>query len=212
MKKVIIGLMMVLTFTLMKESVNAAEYQTYQEITFEIDGVKLLEDYTESDYKYYYKKINKRKFWGWRTHSSFNGEKAYFIKETLYVVENSGESPIIETLEFKVREESKKQYGASGTIGLSGSGKVKGFKLGLENKIKVNYEVATTEKTEENVVIKVSVDANTMLIVQIIGEGKISNGVAKYYRFFKNVKKGGYEIFVVTTEYYSIVKKPINEE
>ena len=78
MKKVIIGLMMVLTFTLMKESVNAAEYQTYQEITFEIDGVKLLEDYTESDYKYYYKKINKRKFWGWRTHSSFNGEKAYF--------------------------------------------------------------------------------------------------------------------------------------
>ena len=76
----------------------------------------------------------------------------------------------------------------------------------------MSYTPTKTTSIEEEFEIKVYVDPMTKLVVQIQGEGKVSNGVAKYYRFYKNVKKGGWEIFVVTTEYYSLVKEKIDED
>ena len=81
----------------------------------------------------------------------------------------------------------------------------------VKNKKNEILDDIQTEEIEEEFEIKVLVDSMTKLTVEVRGEGKVSNGVAKYYRFFKNVKKGGWEIFVVTTEYYSLTKELIDE-
>ena len=94
---------------------------------------------------------------------------------------------------------------------MDASGEAYGFKLGLEKSIKYSATATKTVSIEEEFEIKVHVDPMTKLLVQVQGEGKVTSGVAKYYRFFKNVKKGGWEIFVVTTEYYYLSKDKIDE-
>ncbi len=212
MKKIIIVSILVFLGSFYRQVVKAEDYLSYQDITFEHSGAKMLEKYCDSDYEKYYKKIKKRRFWGWRTFIAYENEKAYFVKETLYVIENHGETAIVETFSFKQKEQVKKQYGSTGTIALNGKGAESGFKLGLEEEL--NYSITGTKTTskEEEFEIKVYVDPMTKLTVLIRGEGKVSNGVAKYYRFYKNVRKGGWEIFVVTTEYYSLVKVKLDED
>ena len=211
MKKIIIVSLLIFLSSFHHQYAQAGDYLTYQEITFEHSGAKLLEKYSNSNYDKYYEKLEKRRFWGWRTYVVYENEKAYFIKETLYVIENQGESAIIETFSFESKEQVKKQYSTTGTIGLNIKGEEYGFKLGLEEELKYSITATKTTTIEEEFEIKVYIDPMTKLVVQIKGEGKVSNGVAKYYRFYKNVKKGGWEIFVVTTEYYSLVKEKIDE-
>jgi hypothetical protein len=100
----------------------------------------------------------------------------------------------------------KKQYSASGTIELKGNGTVEGFKLGLEETLDSKITTTVDSDMSETYSMKIYIDPGTKLTIAIKGEGKITNGVAKYYRFFKNVRKGGFEVFVITTEYYSIEK------
>ncbi len=211
MKKIIVLSLLIFLSSFYYQNIKANDYLTYQEITSEHSGVKMLEKYSNSDYDKYYKKIKKRRFWGWRTYVAYENEKTYFTKETLYVIENQGESAIIETFSFQSKEQIKKQYSATGTIGMDISGKAYGFKLGLEEQLKFSMTATKTTTVEEEFEIKVYVDPMTKLVVTIQGEGKVSNGVAKYFRFFKNVKKGGWEIFVITTEYYSLTKVKIDE-
>lgn len=212
MKKIIIIALLIFTSVLTKQTVHAGDYQTYQEVSFEFRSVKLLENYASSDYTKYYKLLKKKRFWGWRTFIVFEGEKAFFTRETLYIIENDGTTPITETFSFTSSETKKVQYSSSGSIGVSANGTKKGFKLGLDSQLKSSISGTTTATLEEKVSIKVLVDPQTKLIVQIKGEGKITNGVAKYYRFYKNVKKGGFEVFVVTTEYYSLQKVTFDED
>lgn len=206
MKKISI-LFLLFIIVLDFQGVSANEYTAYQEVTFEHNGMMLLEDYTESDYKKYYGKISKRRFWGWRHYKARDNEKAYFIKETMYVIINEGDSAITETFSFAKSKTIKTQFGTSGSVELSSSGGDKGFKLGLDEAIKWDTSATLTSDFEQEFDIKVLVDPMTKLTVQICGEGKVTNGVAVYYRFFRPVRKGGWEIFVVTTEYYSIVKE-----
>lgn len=211
MKKIVILLMLVfLSSFFMKES-NASEYLTYQEIVFEQNGAKLLEKYSNGEYEKYYDKLSNKKFWGWRTYIRFENEEVSFLKDTLFVITNEGESPITETFSIKTEEYVKKQYSVTGTLGLDVNASEKGFKLGLEEKLKFSITTTVYKEIEEEFEIKVLVDSMTKLTVEVRGEGKVSNGVAKYYRFFKNVKKGGWEIFIVTTEYYSLSKEVIDE-
>lgn len=211
MKKIVLLSLLVFLSSFYYRVTNASDYLAYQEIIFEHQGAEILEDYRTSDYNKYYKKMSKRRFWGWRTYTAYENEKVYFTKETLYIIENYGESAIIQTFSFESKENIKKQYSVTGTLGMNASGKDYGFKLGLEEKLKFSITATKTTSIEEEFEIKVYVDPMTKLVVKIEGEGKVTNGVAKYYRFYKNVKKGGWEIFVVTTEYYSLSKVKIDE-
>jgi hypothetical protein len=211
MKKLIIMGLLCLIFTITDQTVAANEYAAYQDIEFEHSGARLLEKYTKSMYDKYYKKISKKKFWGWSVYTAYKTEKAYFTKETLYVIYNEGTTPIVETFSFNTTESVKKQYNVSGTLGLTGQGDAMGFKLGLEEKLEYSITAVTNTVLEEDFSIKIQVDPNTKLFVEIKGEAKVSNGVAKYYRFWRSKKKGGWEVFLVTTEYYSIRKEFIDE-
>jgi hypothetical protein len=212
MKKLWMILCVLMLASLFKTPVKANEYLTYEEIDFENYGAKLLEEYTKEEYKRYYKKVTKRRFWGWRTLIVIENEPVSFKKETLYVIKNEGTSDIKKNYTFKSDETSKFQISATGNIGMSQTGDIKGFKLGLEAEIKPSISYTLTKSFEEKVDIKISVDPMTILYVEVYGEGKITNGVGKYYRFWRNVITGGFEVFVLTTEYYSIVKERIEIE
>ncbi len=211
MRKIFIGLMFVFISSLLIQESQAGEYLTYQEIEPEQNGAKMLAKYSNDEYEKYYSKLSKKRFWGWRTFTRFNNETVFFVKDTLFVIVNEGESAITQTFTVKSEEYVKKQYSVSGTLGLDVKSSDKGFKLGLEEKLKFNITTTVYKEVQEDFEIKVLVDSMTRLTIEVRGEGEVSNGIAKYYRFFKNVKKGGWEIFVVTTEYYSITKEVIDE-
>ena len=45
--------------------VSAESYRTYEEVTFKSSSMKLLEDFTKTDYELAYDAIKGRRFWGW---------------------------------------------------------------------------------------------------------------------------------------------------
>lgn len=212
MKKLVIVLMFVFISSIFIQDSHANEYLTYQDFEFEHGGAKLLENYSNYEYEKYYKKIKKKKFWGWRIYTRMENEEVSFLKDTLFIIVNEGTTAIVQTLSFKSEEYVKKQYNVTGTLGMKASVTDGGFKLGLEEKLKFSITSTFYEAVEEEFEIKVYVDPWTKLTVEVRGEGKVSNGLAKYFRFYKNVKKGGWEIFVVTTEYYSLRKEVIYED
>ncbi len=209
MKKLFIISLIFFGFSLHNVIVHAGDYTTYQEIKFKHNGAKLLSQYATSDYKDLYSRLGKRRFWGWRTFVWFKEEPAYYTRDTLYVIINKGTTPINEEITFTRESIITKQYDVSGSIGIEVDGKKSGFKLGLEGKIDFSASVSEKITVEEKYEIEIDVDPNTKLEIKIMGEAKVTNGVAKFYRFWVQAKKGGFEIFVVTTEYYSIVKVPV---
>lgn len=211
MKKLLIVSFVLFLSLFFLQASSANEYSTYQDIEFEHNGMLFLDDYSKDMYDKYYKKIKKSRFWGWRIYTVHETETCYYLKETLWVIENEGYSAITNTFSFSADESVKKQYNVSGTIEMSGSGSEATFKLGLEEKLSYSATATATTSIQKDFDIKVQVDPNTKLYIEIRGEGKVSNGVGKYYRFWKNVKKGGWEVFLVTTEYYSIRKEVIDE-
>jgi hypothetical protein len=125
------------------------------------------------------------------------------------VIKNDGLTPISQDFTFGQKETIKKQYAVSGTLGMKGKGSDKTFELGLEEKLSFDMSAVSTTVIDEQVDIKVKIDPGTRMVVQMCGEGKVSNGVAKYFVFFKEVKKGGWEVFLVTTEFFSLVKEQL---
>lgn len=206
MRKLFLVSLMFLMMCLFIENAQANDYSTFQDIEFEHKGAKLLENYANSDYKKYYNKLGKKRFWGWRTYIVYEDEECHFVRETLYVIINDGDTAIDDTISFERGETVKRHYSATGSLEVGANGTLKGFKLGLEQEIGTEQTKTVTQSFEEKYTVKIKVDPQTKLIISISGEGKVSNGVGKYYRFYKNVKKGGWEIFTVTTEYYCIEK------
>ena len=76
MKKIIVLSILFFLSSFYYQTLQASDYLTYQEISFEHQGAKILEDYRSSDYDNYYQKMKKRRFWGWRTYTAYENEKA----------------------------------------------------------------------------------------------------------------------------------------
>lgn len=211
MRKLLIVGLLVFLLSFNKQVIHASEYETFQSLEFKHAGASLLEHYTKKMYDDSYEKIDHRQFWGWSLYTKYKTEPVIYTKDTLYVIVNEGTTAITESFVFKTVETQKKQYSVSGNINLKASGELYTIELGFEEKLDWEVINTTTEQYTENIEIKVQVDPMTRLTVEICGEGKISNGVAKYFRFWRSVRKGGWEVFLVTTEYYSLRKEAIDE-
>lgn len=212
MKKWIIFLMFGLIIGLScLPTVKADSYGSYQSIQFENSGNKLLKEYTQEKYKEYYNLIPIRYFMGWKLLIVTKNQPVNFVSETKLKIFNSGYSTIKHDITLKSEEKTKYQISASGSISIAIDGKVKQFKGGLDTSIKaaVDYEKSTT--SSEEYVFKITVDPGTYVTIVTKGEGIVSNGVAKNYFFWIMTQKGGWETFVVTTEYYEIIKERIRK-
>lgn len=208
MKRLLCVLALMLCLPLM--GVSASEYTHFQTLYFQKSGVTLLRDFSDFTMKRSLNRIDDTRFWGWITEPVTNHEKVYFTKETVLLIDNLGTTPIKQSYTLKVSEQSKIQYDARGQISTRIKGKVKGFDLNLDAKLNLSYTNESVKTIQEETKIDIQVDPQTALKVAIYGEGYISNGVAKYFRFFRSVREGGYEYFVLSTEYYGIEKVPIS--
>ena len=206
MKKCVLLGLLFLFYSVMGHTVKADDYRTYQEIEFEHSGGMLISHFSDHDFETYYSRLSGKRFWGWRTYIAHENEEVYFTRDTLYVIKNGGDTAIEESIKLFSEASVKRHYAVKGNLELSGGGTVEGFKLGLEEQLGTEMSKTVTTTLEETYQIKVLVDPGTTLIIQIKGEGYVTNGVGKYYRFWTEVRKGGWEIFTVTTEYYSIEK------
>ncbi len=211
MKKLLVLSLVIFLSILSTRVVSASEYTSYQDFEFKHNGAKFLDDFSKTELKDYYDRIDHKRFWGWKIYTIFKTEEVYYTKETLLMIYNEGDTAITDTFTITTESSVRKQYNVSGSLKLKASTDIKKAKLGFEEKLDYSITATTYEQSEIEITIKVNVDPLTKLKVQICGEGKVSSGVAKYYRFWRTAKKGGWEIFIVTTEYYSITKEYINE-
>ncbi len=210
MKKLLLslfyGLVFVLSFTV---NVNAEEYQNYQEIVFDSDDAKLLQDFTDEEYTYYYKNIKKRKFIGWRIDIVHENQPIEFISETKLKIYNDGYSTIKHDITLQTEEETKYQLSASGSIKVSAKGTIKKFKGSIDADIKASVSYSSVKTLNEKYEFEIIVDPQTYVKILTRGKGIINNGVGKYYFLWINTKNGGWETFTLTTEYYEIIKDKI---
>ncbi len=209
MKKVllaaIIGLVAFLAFSL--PAAGAEAYSSYQDILFEEAGQRLLADFTSEDYEEYFALLPGKYFMGWRLVIVTDDERVQFIAETKLKVYNRGYSTVKHEITLKTVEETALQITASGDLGVSVKGNVKKFTGGADASIKaaVKYEASTT--VTEEYVFKISIDPGTYVTIVTRGEARVNNGVAQYHFFWIRMKKGGWETFTVTTEYFEIIKE-----
>ena len=209
MKKLFIFVLF-LTFLISLTPLHAETYPYYQEIYFENKDVKLIEKWDDKTTKEYLKKINKKKWFGWNVYYVTTGEKFSYVANTVLDVKNTGTTPIVQKFTYKESDESKIQLSTSGQLKVDFSGPIKKFKFGLDAQIKISYDYTTSMKTSEELVTNINIDPGTRLIVKVIGEGKIYQGVANKYFFFIKTKEGAFEEVINTTEYYTIEKYPID--
>lgn len=210
--KTILGLLLlIVVFSMQVEPLEASTYQSYQKITFDKQGKKLLRDFSDFDYIKLYDQLKGRRFWGWRTATYMKNEPVRFTKETLYRIENDGTTPIMQSYSFKTTEQQTKQISASGSIAVDLSGNVSKFKAGLDGEIETGFDIKTETTLEEVIELDIEIDPMTALRIAIYGEGRITNGVGRQYRFFRNVREGGWEVFTLTTEYYAIIKERLDD-
>ena len=205
--KFILALSVIVGLLVGSTSVSASEYLTYEEIHMTQRNHKLMRDFTDRDYDYLYDQMGRRRFWGWQTQTFMDNAPVTFKKETLYVIENEGQTPINQRYFFSSSEQATTQLSASGSIGVDVSGKIQKFNAGLEAEVNLSASREISSTLEETVEISINVDPDTRLFVEIYGEGLISNGAGKQYRLFRNTSSGGWEVFTLTSEHYSIVKE-----
>lgn len=186
---------------------GSAQYQTYESI--EMVTGKMLEDYTEKEYQTHYDKVNKRLFFGWRVHKVHENIKATYVTETLFSYYNDGYTPIEYTYTLSRKETSKLGLSATGSIALSQTKGDKLFKNNLDSSLKLSADYQVTTEDKETYEIELKVDPGTQVNLYTYGEGKITNGVAARYVLFVRMEMGGFEVFLVTTQYQRLEKKRI---
>jgi len=187
---------------------GSANYQTYEDI--EMVTGKLLEDFTDKEYISYYDKVDKRLFMGWRVHKVNEHVKATYVTETMFSYYNDGYTPIEYKYTLSRKETSKLGLSATGSIALSSSkGGDKLFKNNLDSSLKLSADYQVTTEDKETYEITLEVDPGTQVDLYTYGEGKVTNGVAARYVLFVRLERGGFEVFLVTTQYQRLEKKRI---
>jgi len=182
-------------------------YHSYESIT--LSEGKLLENYTDDEYKDYYKHVDARKFLGWRIYKVHSNIKVSYISETLFSYYNDGYTPIEYTYKLDRKVTSKLGLSASGTIGVDFKNNKKVFSFDLEGQLKLSAEYTVSSEDKESIEINLEVDPGTQVDLYVYGEGKITNGVAARYVFWVRTNKGGFEVFLVTTQYQRLEKVKI---
>jgi len=208
MKKLMILLLFLVMFSIKNIDVKAdSDYQAFESI--EIYEGKFLKDYTKSEYKSYYKKVSKRKFAGWRINVVHEDLKVVYKTETIFSYYNDGTTSIKYEYKFEGTNTSSRSITSTGEIGINVTGPIKQFKGGLDAKLKITSTYETTNKETETFKMQMEIDPQTMTNLYIHGEGLITNGVACRYFMWIPFEKGGFEVFVITTQYYRMEKVKI---
>ena len=207
MKRLILFALFLCLLITPKVTHASSHYQSYESLT--VYQGKLLENFNEADYKDNYSKVNKRKFMGWRVHHMHKNIKVSYISDTLFSYYNDGTTAINYKYKLDRKTNTKFNISATGTIGIKMQKMEKTFKNNLDASLKLSAEYQIQSEEKESFEVSLKVDPGTQVDLYIYGEGKITNGVAARYIFWMRADRGGYEVFLITTQYHRLEKKRI---
>ena len=199
----------VLITNILTKNVHAeTSYLTFQ--TIRLDRGKLLSKYSDSEYDKYYKYVDKRKMFGWRTYYVNKDVHCSYVSKTVFSYYNRGTSKINYTYNLTDVTTEKFSISSSGSISYSGQSQgTKTFKHGLQSALKLDIDYSKQNQTTTKTNLEITVDPLSVATLKIIGEGRISNGVACDYFFWIRTHRGGFEYFIVSTEYPRLEVLPI---
>lgn len=209
MKKILIIFILFLVVINIQYVFKAGLIDNYQEITLENPKHKLISHYKSGELEKHYPKVSRRLFMGWRTYDLMKSSKANFTKTTLMSIRNDGTTPITKDHSMKVERTQKYSVSTSGGVEASAGGTVKGFKLGLSKKLNIKADATITISQTEAMNTKIIIDPKTQLDIYIMGNGRVTNGVASRYVFWFRTHTGAYEYLSVTSIFYRMEKKRI---
>lgn len=207
MKKLLFFIVCMCLSCLLSTDLKAAGYQGFEHI--EMSEGKMLIDYTQKDYDRYYKNVHKLKLQGWSVYVVHQHVKATFVSETLFSYYNDGYTAIEYDYKLERKKSSKLGLSATGSIAIKVNQTIPKFKNNLESSLKLSADYQLNHDEKENHHLKFLVDPGTQVNLYLYGEGRVTNGVAARYSLFIRVEKGGFEVFVVTTEYQRLEKKKL---
>ena len=208
MKKIVFFILLNLSICFIGVDVFAnTSYHSFESLI--INEGKLLENYTSDDYKTYYKHVDKRKFSGWNVYKVHQNVKVTYVTETIFSYYNDGYTAIDYSFKLDRKTNTKISLSATGSIGLKIAKDGKGFKNNLDSSLKLSAEYTKATEEKETYEMKFKVDPGTQVDLYIYGEGKITNGVAARYLFWIRLDRGGFEVFMITTQYQRLEKKRI---
>ncbi len=184
------------------------DYMAFSEIM--MNEGKLLCNFTEEEMKELLKKVEKRKFYGISVYEENKNVDASYISNTLYSVENRGQTDVTYDIVVEVETVNKVSFNASGSLNGSASGKTSGgIKGEIGAKCGVEFSDATTTSRKEKQTMKLTVEAGSRAIIYLTGNLTITNGVAASYITFIRAAEGGFEIVTLKNQYARVEKAPI---
>lgn len=204
MKRICLLLILCLSMMMSLKSNASSNYHAFESMT--VTSGTLLEDFTKDDYDTYYPKVDRRKFMGWRVHEVHKNIKVSYISDTLFSYYNNGTTAIDYRYKMDRMTQTKLHLSATGTIGIQATRMDKTFKNNLNGSLKLSSDYQTSTQEKESIDVFLKVDPGTQVDLYIYGEGKITNGVAARYVFWFRADRGGYEVFLITTQYQRLEK------
>lgn len=184
-----------------------SNYRSFEE--FRLSEGKQLADLTDEELRNYYANVNKRKFMGWRIYMINESLSANFVSDTVFSYFNNGLTAITYTYSFDEKRVEEVSMSATGSIGISETKTEKTFKNGLSNELKLNATIKSSVSQTKKEDLKIVIEPKTVANLRIIGKGKLYTGVAANYFFWIRVQRGGFEYFIVSTEYPRLEVLPI---
>ncbi len=172
----------------------------YQEIVF-LDKGELIEEINEKDFRQYYAEIES-KFYGWNSKLIYDEVDIVFVSKTLFSYKNQSTETITYQYNYESGKSVKDSMSFSGDLSAEVDLKYKKNNLNLGAEFKKKYDEQNTTKINEKWKLDIKVAPYTKMSLKIKGEGKLSSGVSKFYYFFIPLKKGGWEMIDISSEYY----------
>lgn len=209
MKKICFLVLFVFLFFVLNSTSNEsyAEQKDYNAFAYiNVDSGKLLKDYDRQQLNNELSNVRKRRFCGWNIYKINKNVRATFVTGALFTYRNEGSSPITYTLNIQQETTTKTSVSATDSIEIKTSGKIKTFASSLNNTLKISGEYTTTELVKEQQNLSLTVDANTICVGYVEGQGYYTNGVACYYWMWMEDQIGAFEYFTITESYLRIEK------
>ncbi len=202
MKKILLIVFSIFVVTQSLKIVEASD------ITREFESVqvlrgKLIREYTSSELKTYYSKVDKRKFSGYNSYTINNYGRASFVDATVFEYYNNGASSVSmsETTEDKLVRKSSFNVDGSLKAKVSGGKAVKGS---FESSLSSGYSLSTEQYKVTKRSFNFTLEPGYRFKIKSIGTGTFANGVSSKYLFYKRVARGTFEEFTISSLYYKM--------
>ena len=151
----------------------------------------------------------RRKGFGWQHYTIYKDVPIRYEGNVVFSRANRTYRELTFQYTYESQNTAESSVSVSGDINLTISGKIKQINGSLNGKIRKEIGEKTKLVIDEQIRTTFLIPPYTKLTVQLKGEARLNNGVAKYFFLGMRFKKGTWEIIDKVTEYYDYYEETI---